>query len=170
MNKAEFSKFAMAMKTFYSKESLFPTKVSMELWYEQLKDIPYETATLFLTKWVSTEKWSPTIADIRGGAAELDNGEISDWGHGWEQVENCIRSYGYYRESEALNHMDDITRQVVNRLGFQSICLSENINADRANFRMLYQELAQKKKSSQQLSPSSSQMIEQRATKRIESI
>ena len=163
MNKKEFSKFVMSMKTLYPKETLIPNECAMDMWYDLLKDIPYQTASLFLNKWVATEKWSPTIADIRGGSSEIDNGDIDDWGNGWKTVEQCIRSYGYYREDEALRHMDDITRQVVERLGFQNICMSENIGADRANFRMLYQELAQKKKNNRQLSPSTSQSIAQKA-------
>lgn len=163
MTKEEFGKFTMAMKTFYPRDVAIETKEAAALWYEQLKDIPYQTASLFLNKWVATEKWSPTIADIRGGSSEIDNGDIDDWGNGWKTVEQCIRSYGYYREDEALRHMDDITRQVVERLGFQNICMSENISADRANFRMLYQELAQKKKNNRQLSPSTSQSIAQKA-------
>ena len=117
----------------------------MELWYNQLQDIPYNVAEATLNKWVAIEKWSPSIADIRQLATELVNGVTKDWGDGWEQVDFAIRRYGAYREAEALESMDELTRQVVKRLGFKNICLSENLQNDRANFRMIYEQLAQRK-------------------------
>ena len=117
----------------------------MELWYNQLQDIPYNVATATLNKWVAIEKWSPSIADIRQLATEMLNGASKDWGDGWEQVDYAIRRFGTYREAEALETMDEITRQAVKRLGFKNLCLSENTQADRANFRMIYEQLAERK-------------------------
>ncbi len=117
----------------------------MELWFTQLQDIPYNVATATLNKWVAVEKWSPSIADIRRLATEIVNGSPEDWGKGWEQVEKAIRFYGSYREAEALDSLDEITRATVKRLGFKNICTSENPQTDRANFRMIYEELAERK-------------------------
>lgn len=151
MIKNEFAIFASALKTYYPRENLLPNTQAMELWFKQLEDIPYKVAETALNKWVATNKWSPSIADIRAQASEIVNGAIPDWGKGWEQVENAIRRYGTYREGEALESFDEITRQAVNRLGFKNICLSENPQADRANFRMIYEELAQRKKQDDQV-------------------
>ena len=38
-----------------------------------------------------------------------------------------------------MESFDEIIREVVKRLGFQNICLSENIVADRARFAEIYQ-------------------------------
>lgn len=159
----------MALKTFYPKETLIPNEQAITLWYEQLKDIEYKTASLFLNKWVATEKWSPTIADIRGGTSEIMCGEVADWGHGWEQVEHSIRHFGYYREDDAYNYMDDMTCQVVKRLGFKNLCMSDNASTDRANFRMIYEELSKKEKKSRQIAPETRACLEKISaeTKRI---
>ena len=149
MDKKEFSIFASALRTYYPREKLLPNEPAMELWYNQLKDIPYNVAEATLNKWVATEKWSPSIADIRKTASEMVNGVTDDWGKGWEQVEKAIRYYGQYREAEALADMDDLTRRTVERLGFKNICVSENIIADRANFRTIYEQLAQRKETEQ---------------------
>ncbi len=159
MDSKEFAKFAMALKTYFPRESVLNNNAAMELWYEQLKDIPYKVAYTFLSKWVSTEKWAPTIADIRGGCSELTQGAIEDWGHGWEQVERAIRVYGMYRIEEAYESMDEITRTVAKRLGFQNICMSDNIQADRANFRMIYEEVANRKKLDRQLNPETKRIM-----------
>ncbi len=151
MDKKEFSIFASALRTYYPREKLLPNEQAMTLWYNQLQDIPYKVAEATLNKWVAIEKWSPSIADIRQLATELVNGATKDWGDGWEQVEKGIRRYGIYREAEALEDMDELTRQAVKRLGFKNLCLSDNMQADRANFRMIYEQLAERKEKEAQI-------------------
>ena len=152
MNKKEFSIFAMALKTYYPRENLLPNEQAMELWFKQLEDIPFQVAEVGLNKWVSLNKWSPSISDIREMASETMSGQIKDWGDGWEQVLKAIRVYGSYNAGAALDSMDEITRKCVQRLGFREICLSENIAVDRANFRMLYEQLANRQKEDAKLS------------------
>jgi len=152
MTKKEFSLFVMALKTYYPRENFLPNEQAMELWYIQLKDISYQVAELVLNKWVSTNKWPPAISDIRELAMELKGIELPDWGRAWETVLKAIRRYGMYQENEALESMDEVTRQTVQRLGFTNICLSESIDHDRANFRMIYEQLANRQKKENQLS------------------
>lgn len=152
MNKKEFSIFAMALKTYYPRENLLPNEQAMELWFKQLEDIPFQVAEVGLNKWVSLNKWSPSIADIREIASETISGQITDWGDGWEQVLRAIRQYGSYNASAALDSMDSITRKCVERLGFREICMSENISVERANFRMLYEQIANRQKEDSKLS------------------
>lgn len=153
MNKKQFALFASALRTYYPKEKLLPNEQAMELWFMQLQDIPYEVAEVTLNKWVATNKWSPTIADIREQATTLKNGEVKDWGDAWHEVLSAISKYGSYRELEALESMDKTTRKVVERLGFRNICLSESIDHDRANFRMIYEQLIHREKQDAQLPP-----------------
>lgn len=169
MNKKEFSIFASALRTFYPREKLLPNEPAMELWYNQLKDIPYNVAEATLNEWVALEKWSPSIADIRKLASQMVNGATKDWGDGWEQVERAIRKHGLYNEAEALESMDDLTRQVVKRLGFKNICLSENFQADRANFRMIYEQLAERKEKESQLPENLKALINKMPTLALES-
>lgn len=66
MTKKEFATFAMALKTYYPRENILPNEQSMALWYDHLKSIPYEVAEIALRQWVNHNKWSPSIAEIRG--------------------------------------------------------------------------------------------------------
>ena len=50
-----------------------------------------------------------------------------------------------------MESFDPITRQCVERLGFKQICMSENISADRANFRMIYEQLAERRRQEAQM-------------------
>ena len=151
MTKQEFALLTSALKTYYPREKLLPNPQAMELWFNQLKDIPYKVAETALNKWVATNKWSPSIADIREQANEIVNGVIPDWGNGWEQVEHAIRYFGIYNATRAMESLDDITRETVKRLGFNNLCLSENPQADRANFRMIYEQLAERKATNDQV-------------------
>ncbi len=45
-----------------------------------------------------------------------------------------------------MESLDEVTREAVKRLGFQNICLSENIVADRARFAEIYQAIQQRKR------------------------
>lgn len=151
MTRKEFATFAAAMKTYFSKEQLLPNKESMELWFKQLQDIPYIVAEAALNKWVATQKWSPTIAEIREMAVTITNGERPLWSDGWEQVQSAISKYGVYAIPEAMASFDDITKQTVQQLGFKGLCLSENSMQDRANFRMIFEQIALRKRKEQQV-------------------
>lgn len=64
MDKREFATFTMALKTYFPKEQLLPNTQAMELWYGQLKNLPLTIAQMALQKWVSTNKWSPSISEL----------------------------------------------------------------------------------------------------------
>lgn len=151
MTKQEFATFTAAMKTYFPKESLFPNQQAMELWYMELQDLPYNVAMMALREYVHTSKWSPSIAEIREIAAGVTNGKTPDWGEGWQAVQKAIRHMGMHREEEAMAAMDEITRDAVKRLGYQNLCLSENVTADRARFKDIYEQIAERRKRDAQL-------------------
>lgn len=148
MSKTEFLKLAEAIKTAYPKEGLLATKEAMQLWYAMLQDIDYQTAAAAVKAYIAVKKFPPTIADIREMATVS---EIQDWGTGWQKTLNVIRKYGWCRQKEALEELDELTRQTVQRLGYMELCTSENLMADRGNFRMIYEELSAKEKTREKL-------------------
>lgn len=167
MDKKQFAIYASALRTYFPKENILPNDQAMALWFKQLQDIPYDVAEIALNKWVAVNKWSPSISEIRQTAIELMSGESKDWGDAWEEVLKAINNYGSYREEDALNSLDNTTRKVVKRLGFRNICMSENIEADRANFRMIYTNQVERDKQDAQL-PESLKQLMGGVTKKIE--
>lgn len=157
----EFGQFVMALKTYYPKENLLPNNQAVELWYQQLGDIPYKLAEMALNKWVATNKWSPSISEIRGMVAAIHTGDIKDWGAAWEDVRMAVRLYGSYQPAEALESLDELTRDCVRRIGYNNICFSENLANERANFRMIYEQLAERKKTDRQIPAKLAQAISQ---------
>ena len=146
MTKEEFAVLAMAIQAYYPQGKFLETKQSKSLGYEQLKDIPMDAAEVAVKKWAAVQKWSPSIADIREMAAEITAPAIPDWGDAWSEVQKSIQIYGYYRPKEGVECLRPLTRAVVDRMGYSNLCTSENIQNDRANFRMIYEELAKKEK------------------------
>lgn len=168
MTEKEFSFIAMALVSYYPKEkNLLSTDEAVELWYFQLKDLDYKVAEAALNKWAATNKWSPTIADIRETAASIAFGELPDWGEAWEQVTLAIRRFGSYRAGDALNSLSPLAKKTVERLGYLQLCASENIAADRANFRMIYEQLAEREKKQAQLPESLKVLIAQMQQDRL---
>ena len=151
MDKKEFSMFAMAIRTYYPKENILPNKEAMELWFQELHDIPYDIATVALRKWVSTQKWSPSISEIREMATNVTSGDPMTWGESWEKVLKAIKKYGMYNARDALASLDPLTRKCVESIGFRELCISENPMQDRANFRMIFEIMAKRQQTQQQL-------------------
>ena len=61
----EFAILADAIKTYYPRDNMLPTKESMSLWYDALKDLDYKLAEQGLKKYVMSNKFPPAISDIR---------------------------------------------------------------------------------------------------------
>lgn len=135
----QFKVLVKGMKAVYTSSNFLPDADSVKVWYELLKDIPYELANISIQRHMATNKFPPTVAEIREGVVKSVTKPL-DWASGWDQVRKAISKHGMYRAQEAYNSMDDITRNVVKRLGWKEICGSENYMQDRANFRMTYEQ------------------------------
>lgn len=149
----EFKILVKGMKSVYTADNFLPDADSVKIWYALLKDIPYKVMNTALQKYIMTERFAPTVADLRKMCVDISEGSLPDWSEGWEQVLRSIRNYGYYREDEALASLDDLTRTCVQRMGFRNICMTENINVERANFRMIYEQMANRRKVEEVLAP-----------------
>lgn len=151
MTQQEFLTIVATIKAAYPNSNVMPDKNSMNVWYTMLKDLDYKYVHIAITDHISNNKFAPAIAEIREKCASLTSTPVRDWGEAWESVLMAVRKYGYMQETEALESMDEITRKCVKRIGFNNVCMSENITADRANFRMIYEQEAGRQKSNNQL-------------------
>lgn len=141
MTKTEFSKITAAMNTYYPKEKPFPNAAAIQLWYEEFKELPYEDVVAALRRHVNTSRWCPTIAELKEAIVVNTAGE-KDWGEAWDECCRAVRRFGMYQEEAALDSMSPLTRQIVKRLGYRDLCTSENQMQDRANFRLIFEQVA----------------------------
>lgn len=145
MSKEEFATLVLVMQAMYGDEFI-GTEEAMDVWFALLHDLDYQILSKALQKYMLTNKFKPTVAELRENYADLICPVALDWSEGWEKVCKSIGQYGMYRTEEAMESFDEVTREAVKRLGFQNICLSENIVADWARFAEIYQAIQQRKR------------------------
>lgn len=168
MDRKEFATFAMALRTYFPKESILPNQPAMELWYRELSDIPYNVAEAALRTWVVTNKWSPSIAEIRELVANIQYGEQLTWGEAWEKALNAVRRYGSYNKQAALDSLDPLTRKCVENIGYLDLCMSENIMVERAHFQKIFEIYSKREMTDKRLPNNLLQAIEQARVEGIE--
>lgn len=155
MDRSECGEFLAVYKSCYPRDNMFHIPKVVDVWFKQLEDLNYGIAMAALNKWIATEKWAPTIADIRSMYVDIVNGnDTADWSKAWEQVNKVISKYGYYRPDDAykeLGEVNEIAVETVRRIGYGKLCMSENQTADRANFRDIYCELTKRAKQDAQI-------------------
>lgn len=139
----EFKVLVKGMKAVYTSPNFLPDADSVKIWYRLLGDLPYELANIAIQRHMSTNKFPPTVAEIRQAAVQTVDAP-QDWADGWEQFRKAVSKFGYYQQDAALASMDETTRKVVKRLGWKQLCESENPMQDRANFRMIYEQEQQR--------------------------
>lgn len=160
MDISEWGKIAKAIKAYYPREAVLPNEEAVLLWYDALSDLDYNVVMVALKKWAMTQKFSPQISDLRSISASVANERIPDWDEAWADVTKAISYYGYYRQDEALEMMDELTLKAVKTLGYRELCMSENPMADRAQFQRVYENLAKRKREDEQISPTIRAMID----------
>ena len=151
MTPTEFGLFSAALKTFYPKDNLLPTAQAASLWYKALQDLPYQALSASLEKWIATEKWPPSIAELRAMSTEMVQGALPEWGDAWAEVTRAVHRYGWSRPQEALDSLSPSARAAAERIGWAPICESENIETLRAQFRQVFEACARRENEQRQL-------------------
>lgn len=111
----------------------------IELWEMMLSDLPLDLAKRAIQMHISKSVFPPTIADIREVAARIANPRKLDFIEAWDLIGQAIRKYGFYREPDALASLPDEVAQMARRFTWRELCLNENIDTLRAQFRMAWE-------------------------------
>lgn len=142
MTKGEFISLVAVIKNFYPRDNILPTNEALDCWYGAIGDIDYKDAKTAVMRHVQTNKFPPTVADIRQQTIKISGKDATfDWSDGWHKVKRAISLYGMYDEPGAMKFFDENTKNAVNRMGWESICMSENEEVCRAQFRMIYEQV-----------------------------
>jgi hypothetical protein len=141
MNKKEVSNLlGLAAANFpnMQEKDFRPTAV---LWEKMLSDMPYQVAENALIRVLATTKYFPTVAEIREAAVVNSQPQIITAAEAYQLVLKAIHCYGSYREQEALESLDPLTRKVTEAIGWRSLCLSEEPDVIRGQWRKAYEGL-----------------------------
>lgn len=131
---------------FADKES---AKNTARVWADMLGDIGLELLEMAVKKHTATNKWPPTIAEIRESALKIVQPEQEHTAaEAWGEVIKAIGKYGLNRYKEALDSMKPATRKVTECVGFRTICMVEEdeIGVVRGQFLKMYSQIADRQK------------------------
>lgn len=124
-------------------------KDRLQFYVMMLSDIPPQILEVTVKKLIMTNKFLPSIAEIRETAYGI-KGTISgtvapDESEAWGEVIKAIQSVGYYGKPK-FSH--EAITTAVNNIGWQDICMTTNdgMNTLRSQFRRAYQLAAQRQK------------------------
>lgn len=151
MDKQQFANLAIGIKSAYPASKVLDDSASMDFWYMMLQDIEYSIAENAIMEHISTNKYPPSIAEVRKLCMSRCTEAILSFDEAWGIVQKAMSRYGCNNPYAAYEMMDDLTASIVKNLGWTNLCLGENQTANRANFREAYEEKANRMQCKKQL-------------------
>ena len=112
-----------------------PSPKTYEVYERAILDLDAEVAQFGVSRLIATQKFLPTISDIRAAAVDAQAGHKRLGGEAWGDVGKAIGRFGAYRLP---TFEDPLTAEAVRIMGWKELCASSNVTADRARFVELY--------------------------------
>lgn len=136
MKKSEVIKLLAMISAAYP--NMKPVDDTMvDIWTDCLKDITVEDALMTVKKNILESPFPPTIADLRKQHVSVVENRL-DSTQAWGEVLKAIKSYGSYREIEAMESMPPLVAMTVRYMGWKDICMSEKPDVVRGQFLKMY--------------------------------
>ena len=151
MDRDEFKILVKGMKAIYSQPTFIPDQDAFNMWFMLMGDLPYEVCNVAIQKYMLTNKFPPTVAELREIAANVVGGDPMTWGESWERALNAVRRYGSYNQAAALDSLDPLTRKCVDSIGYMQLCMSENIMVERAHFQKIFDVFQRREQTERQM-------------------
>ena len=89
MEREQFKVLVKAMKAVYAQPTFIPDQDAFNVWFALLGDLPYKQAELAVQKHMATEKFPPTIADIREKAEQITSVKETEMSESWKPGRLC---------------------------------------------------------------------------------
>ena len=99
-------------------------KMMIEVWYNDFKDTTKEDFNKAIQEIRYTNKYFPSIADIKEKLAKTKTSNLPDAEDEWQDVIRAVRQYGSWSEKEALESLKPYTRKITEYIGFNRICMA----------------------------------------------
>lgn len=128
-------------------------EVKHRLWVELLGDLDYGLAVTAVKRHIATNRWPPTVADIREQVIAVALPDEPTAAEAWGEVMQAIRRHGYYREAEAMESLSPRARQVVQMLGWREINMCEEVDVLRGQFLRMYEQVQKRAREESLLPP-----------------
>ena len=163
MDREKFSILVKAMKAVYGDPKFIADKDAFNVWYELLKDIPYDLCQAAIHKYITTNKFPPTIADIRQLVTEIVTPETMNEGKAWSLVYKAICNSAYNSQAE----FDKLPKECKKAVGnaailreWASLDMSEVNTVIQSNFMRSYKVEVKKSREYDQLPEATKNVIQ----------
>lgn len=115
MTRDQFAILVKSMKAIYASENFIKDKDAFDVWYALLKDLAYEVAATAVQKYMTTEKFPPTPADIRRIATQItsDTSKTPTEVEAWDMVRRACQTLDWYNPDKEFNKLPEVVRRAV---------------------------------------------------------
>jgi hypothetical protein len=150
MKRSEVAQLVVLLQAAYPNFTMSEGTTSV---YESLlHDVEFATAKAAVERLICTNRFMPTIAEIRETCVLVKHGSKRTGAEAWGDVGIAIRKFGSYRQPK---FEDQAVAQAVKCLGWRNLCLgSSNESADRARFCEIYDSITRRERENEALPPS----------------
>ena len=90
MTRDEFKTIAKVLKAVYTDPKFLPDKNAFDVWYRLIQDLDYQTVALVVEEYIATNKFPPTIADLREPLLDEDEDPLEAWALVLKALRNSI--------------------------------------------------------------------------------
>lgn len=160
MNREQFGVLVKAMKAVYSEPKFIPDKDAFDVWYNLLKDLDYDMASTSIQKYMMTNKFPPSIADIREQVYDIEYSKENELHEitAWTTVLKAIRNSSYNSEEEFSKLPIVLQKTVGDASQLREWAIMEDIDGKsmtvlQSNFMRSFRSVIEREKELQKLNP-----------------
>lgn len=161
MSRAEIVKLFALISSLFPRETAF-SKAGVDTinaWATMLADVPFSVVQAGLQAHVSTSPFPPSIADIRGWMVKM-NHQIMDASEAWSIARKTISKWGVHAKQKARETTPPDVWAIIDRMGYEDMCMSENPDVIRGQFTRLWNAHAERMQEVERLPESVHKMFE----------
>ncbi|KKN74815.1 hypothetical protein LCGC14_0387080 [marine sediment metagenome] len=134
------------------------TEQTVVVYLKLLQDIPLDELQTIIDQCIAQLKFLPTVAELRNMHHTLTTSLAQpSAAEAWGAVQKQLSSVGNWGVPQ---FEDSLVGQVVEMIGWQDLCASENTMADRAHFLRMYQQVEQRRQQGKKLLPAARRLAE----------
>ena len=142
MSKAEWLKIATELQARWPHKPI--PQESIAIWFDDLRDLEHaQVRTAVLAIYRDGREWAPNGAQIRAKVVDLTRDDPSE-GEAWQIAMTACKRFGASIPQNIEDAMAWIAVSspavlfAVQRFGYRDLCLTENLDTARAQFRDIY--------------------------------
>lgn len=140
MEREQFKTLVKGMKAVYSDPRFIADKDAFDVWYSLLQDLDYDTASQAIQKYMMSNRFPPTIADIREQCNDFNAPQELNEMEAWSLVSKAIRNSGYNSVDEFAKLPPLVQKAVGLPDSLREWAMTENLNLEviMSNFQRAY--------------------------------